>query len=42
MYEEGFQWWNLGFASAIAFVLFVLMLAVTMLQLYAGAAREAS
>ncbi|MGH9808866.1 MAG: carbohydrate ABC transporter permease, partial [Terriglobia bacterium] len=30
MYEEGFKWWNLGFASAIAFVLFVLMFAVTM------------
>jgi multiple sugar transport system permease protein len=34
MYEEGFKWWNLGFASAIAFILFVLMFAVTMLQLY--------
>ena len=22
MYEEGFKWWNLGFASAVAFVLF--------------------
>ena len=33
MYEEGFKWWNLGFASAVAFVLFVLMFAVTLLQL---------
>ena len=33
MYEEGFKWWNLGSASAVAFVLFVLMFAVTMLQL---------
>lgn len=41
MYEEGFKWWNLGFASAIAFVLFVLMFAVTMLQLYVGRLREA-
>jgi multiple sugar transport system permease protein len=41
MYEEGFKWWNLGFASAIAFVLFVLMFAVTMLQLYLARLREA-
>jgi multiple sugar transport system permease protein len=41
MYEEGFKWWNLGFASAIAFVLFVLMFAVTMLQLYLARMREA-
>jgi multiple sugar transport system permease protein len=42
MYEEGFKWWNLGFASAIAFVLFVLMFAVTMLQLYVARRREAA
>ena len=29
MYEEGFKWWNLGNASAVAFVLFALMAAVT-------------
>jgi multiple sugar transport system permease protein len=29
MYEEGFRWWNLGTASAVAFLLFVLMAAVT-------------
>lgn len=33
MYEEGFRWWNIGYASAAAFMLFVLILAVTMLQL---------
>ena len=33
MYEEGFKWWNLGSASAVAFLLFVLMLAVTFAQL---------
>ena len=42
MYEEGFKWWNLGFASAIAFVLFVLMFVVTMLQLYVARRREAA
>jgi multiple sugar transport system permease protein len=33
MYEEGFKWWNLGTASAVAFVLFLMMFAVTMLQM---------
>jgi multiple sugar transport system permease protein len=34
MYEEGFKWWSLGSASAVAFVLFVIMFAITMLQLW--------
>jgi multiple sugar transport system permease protein len=42
MYEEGFKWWNLGFASAIAFLLFLLMFAVTMVQLYVSRTREAA
>ena len=42
MYEEGFKWWNLGFASAIAFILYLLMFAVTMLQLYVSRRREAT
>ena len=42
MYEEGFKWWNLGFASAIAFILFLLMFAVTLLQLYVARRREAT
>lgn len=29
MYEEGFKWWNLGSASAVAFLLFLIMFAVT-------------
>jgi multiple sugar transport system permease protein len=29
MYEEGFRWWNLGVASAVAFVLFVIIVAIT-------------
>ena len=33
MYEQGFKWWNLGFASAVAFVLFAIMFALTVLQL---------
>ncbi len=33
MYEEGFRWWRMGYAAAIAFVLFVIMLIATLLQL---------
>jgi multiple sugar transport system permease protein len=33
MYEEGFKWWNLGAASAVAFVLFLFIFGVTALQL---------
>jgi len=33
MYEEGFKWWNLGSASAVAFMLFVFIFGVTALQL---------
>jgi multiple sugar transport system permease protein len=29
MYEEGFRWWNLGYASAVAFLLFVIIFAVS-------------
>jgi len=32
MYEEGFRWWRMGFAAAIAFVLFVIILAATLVQ----------
>ena len=33
MYDEGFKWWSLGSASAVAFVLFAFMFAFTLLQL---------
>ena len=33
MYEEGFKWWNLGSASAVAFLLFLLIFGLTALQL---------
>jgi len=32
MYEEGFKWWNLGSASAVAFLLFLFIFAITALQ----------
>ena len=33
MYEEGFKWWNLGSGAAVAFILFLCILAVTLVQL---------
>lgn len=38
MYDEGFKWWNLGSASAVAFLLFGVMFAVTACML--GLARR--
>ena len=32
MYEEGFKWWNLGSGAAVAFLLFLCILAVTLVQ----------
>jgi multiple sugar transport system permease protein len=32
MYEEGFRWWRMGYAAAIAFVLFVVILLFTLVQ----------
>ncbi|NII11350.1 sugar ABC transporter permease [Oleiagrimonas sp. C23AA] len=39
MYEDGFKWWNLGLASAVAFMLFVLMFAATALLMRAARKR---
>jgi multiple sugar transport system permease protein len=33
MYEEGFRWWNLGNASAVAFLLFIVIFGVSKLLL---------
>jgi multiple sugar transport system permease protein len=33
MYQEGFRWWNMGYAAATAFVLFACILMGTVLQL---------
>ena len=33
MYEEGFRWWNLGNASAVAFLLFLVIFAASWLML---------
>ena len=33
MYEEGFKWWNLGSGAAVAFILFLCILATTLIQM---------
>jgi multiple sugar transport system permease protein len=33
MYEQGFRWWNMGFAAAIAFILFLIIMVFTIIQL---------
>ncbi len=42
MYQEGFEWWSLGRASAIAFLLFLLILGATALLLRIGNRGEAA
>ncbi|MBA2771655.1 MAG: sugar ABC transporter permease [Pseudomonadota bacterium] len=42
MYEQGFKWWNLGFASAVAFILFVIMFVVTAIQYWFAQRRGAA
>ena len=33
MYREGFKWWDMGYAAAIAFILFLIILIGTLIQL---------
>jgi multiple sugar transport system permease protein len=40
MYEQGFRWWNMGYAAAVAFVLFVVIAAATALQMYVQRKRS--
>jgi len=40
MFEEGFKWWNLGRASAVAFLLFLIILGVTTVMLRIGRKRQ--
>jgi multiple sugar transport system permease protein len=41
MYEQGFRWWSLGQAAALAFVLFAIVLGVTLAARAAGLVRSA-
>ncbi|MBD7921327.1 sugar ABC transporter permease [Xanthomonas sp. CFBP 8703] len=40
MFEEGFKWWNLGRASAVAFLLFLIILGVTSVMLRFGRKKD--
>ena len=40
MYEEGFRWWRMGYAAAIAFVLFIVILIATLIQFRIQRVRE--
>ncbi len=42
MFEEGFKWWSLGRASAIAFLLFLIIVLVTTLLIRIGRRGEAA
>jgi len=33
MYQEGFRWWNMGYAAALAFTLFAIILLLTLVSL---------
>ncbi len=41
MFEDGFKWWNLGAASAVAFLLFLLMLSSTFVLVRLGRRSQA-
>ena len=32
MYQEGFRWWNIGYSVSIAFILFIIILIITLIQ----------
>jgi multiple sugar transport system permease protein len=34
MYQEGFRWWNMGYAAAVAFTLFAVILLLTLVSLW--------
>jgi multiple sugar transport system permease protein len=40
MYEQGFRWWSLGYAAAIAFILFIVIGLATILQFKLQTSRE--
>ena len=40
MYEQGFKWWNMGFAASVAFVLFIVIAIATLIQLRVQKSRQ--
>ncbi len=41
LYQQGFRWWQMGYAAAIAFVLFILIFIVAMMQMFLRRRQEA-
>jgi multiple sugar transport system permease protein len=41
MYKNGFRWWSMGYAASIAFVLFIVVLALTAVQFWIQKRGEA-
>jgi multiple sugar transport system permease protein len=39
MYREGFRWWNMGYAAAVAFILFAMVLLATVANAFVRRAR---
>lgn len=39
MYREGFRWWNMGYAAAVAFILFAMVLVATLVNSLARRTR---
>ena len=42
MYEQGFRWWRLGYAAALAFLLFAVILIATSVQMRLQSKRRAA
>jgi multiple sugar transport system permease protein len=42
MYEQGFRWWRLGYAAAVAFLLFAVILVATSVQMRLQSKRGAA
>jgi multiple sugar transport system permease protein len=42
LYQQGFRWWRMGYASAIAFMLFLIIFMLAMVQLAARKRQEAA
>ncbi len=40
MYEQGFRWWNMGYAASVAFVLFAIIAVATAIQFRLQKARQ--
>lgn len=42
LYQQGFRWWRMGYASSIAFMLFFIIFLLAMLQMAARRRQEAA